>query len=532
VFSDLRWKNENFAVTLQVENTMRIMAKTSLLILIIYFFSGCASGNKITRTPHARISHAHDIQPITGKQALTNALNTILQDSMLAATTTGIKVVRISDGEVLFQQNSNKLFHPASNMKLFTAAMALLHLGPEYRFATSVALDSAIVLADTLRGDIYLVGTGDPSFDSGDLADIVQSLHSKGIRYVSGNVICDDTYLDDMRYGQGWMWDDQPSTDASPIGALTINLNKIEIFVQPGDIGSPAKIRSMPQTKYIQILNESVTIDSAEFKRLSSDTLAAYAPFSLIRRWQEQNNIFDAKESIVAGGDERRIVMNIVAPARYFGTLFREACERAGIRMAGQVVHGAAPENAFPIAVHESKPVGILVANMNKPSNNLYAELFLKAAGAYVKGKPGTAQKGKEVLNETLVGWGIDANKIRFSDGSGVSRYGLLSPEVIISLLTNIYQNFSIRNEFIASLPIAGVDGTLANRMKGMAAERIVHAKTGTLSGVCTLSGYTTSRDSDVLAFSIMMSHFVGSARPFRDVQDRICDVLTRYLDR
>jgi D-alanyl-D-alanine carboxypeptidase/D-alanyl-D-alanine-endopeptidase (penicillin-binding protein 4) len=508
---------------------LKFSVKPGFWICAIFVLFGCAGSSKISRTEHAKPANANDILPIVGKQALATALDTILQDSVLSATTAGVKVVRISDGEVLFQQNSNKLFHPASNMKLLTAAAALLHLGPEYRFQTTVATDSAVAFSDTLFGNIYLAGTGDPSFDSGDLAEIVEILHSKGIRYIAGDIVCDDTWLDDMRYGEGWMWDDQPYTYSSPIGALTINGNNIEFFVQPGDSGTPAKIRFMPQTRYIQILNESITIDNVEYQKLLSDTMRVFEPFSVLRRWREQNNLFDAKGYIVNGAGERRISMNIVEPTLYFGTLFKEACERSGVKIGGWIVRGLAPENAIPLAIHESAPVVTLVANMNKPSDNLYAELLLKAVGAQVKGKPGTAQKGKEAISEMLSGFGIDVTKIRISDGSGVSRYGLLSPDVIVALLIDVYNNFSIRNEFIASLPIAGVDGTLENRMKDMVAERIVHAKTGSISGVSTLSGYTTSQDGEVLAFSIMMSHFAGSIRPFREVQDRMCDVLTRY---
>ncbi|MFQ5629080.1 MAG: D-alanyl-D-alanine carboxypeptidase/D-alanyl-D-alanine-endopeptidase [bacterium] len=509
---------------------MKILAKTSLLILIIYFLSGCASGSKTIHTPTADATHARDIQPIIGKQALTNSINTILQDTVLAATTTGIKVVRISDGELLFQCDSHKLFHPASNMKLFTSAMALLYLGPEYRFITSVAIDSDAAISDTLHGDIFLIGTGDPSFQTGDLAEIVEALRSRGIRYISGNVVCDDSRLDDLRYGRGWTFDDQPWTYAAPIGALTINGNSLEILTTPGpDSGSAAISRLVPQTKYVQIINESTTLDSAMYRQILSDTSSSFENFSVLRRWREQNNIVDIKGMLVENSEEQSWRLNIVDPTSHFGALFREYCERRGIKTSGGIIRGVTPENAHILAKHSSDPVATLAAKMNKPSDNLYAELLLKAVGAHVKGKPGTAAKGMEVLDKTLAEWGIDVIKIRFADGSGLSRYGLLSPDVIVALLTNMYKNFSVRNEFIASLPIAGVDGTLRNRMKGMAAERIVHAKTGTLSGVTTLSGFTTSQDGEVLAFSIMMSHFVGSARPFRDVQDRICDVLTRY---
>ena len=504
--------------------------KIACVLALAASLAGCAGSAKVSRTPASR--PAALAQPaIVGKAALVRALDAILQDSVLAASTTGIKVVRLSDGAVLFQQNSQKLFHPASNMKLFTAAAALNFLGPAYRFTTTVATDSAATVGDTLRHNVYLIGSGDPSFDSGNLAQMIDALHGQGIRYIDGEVICDDTFLDDLRYGEGWMWDDQPYSGFSPIGALTINLNSIEIFSRPGENGQPAKIRTSPSTRYVQILNESTTVDSATFAQLMSDTLENHPRYSVLRRWREQTNIFDASGYVPDGSAERRSAQNIVEPALYFGTLFKEACARAGIHITGGVSRGAAPENAAVLVTHDSDPVATLVANMNKPSDNLYAELLLKAVGTHAKGTPGTADKGKEALDVMLSGWGVNTEAIRISDGSGVSRYGLLSPDAIIKLLTKMYENFSVRSEFIASLPIAGVDGTLANRMKGTAAEGVVHAKTGSLGGVSTLAGYTTAQDGEVLAFSIMMSHFVGSAWPYRTVQDRICDALTRYIE-
>ena len=505
------------------------LINATLLLALVIGLAGCAGSAKVA--PQATVP-APSANALVGQAALAQTLNAILRDSILNATNVGVKAVRLSDGAVLFQQNNQKLFHPASNMKLFTAAAALHYLGPAFRFTTTVAADSGTAISDTLHSDIYLIGTGDPSFDTGNLAQLIDELRNQGIRYIRGNVICDDTFLDNERYGEGWMSDDQPYTDFSPIGALSINGNNIELFSRAGDIGQPARIRTAPRTSYVQILNESTTVDSATFSQLMSDTLDRHEPYSILRRWREQTNVFDARGFIQAGNGERRSYQNIVEPGRYFGTLFKEACLRSDLHIAGNITLDAAPENATTLAVHYSDPMATLVANMNKPSDNLYAELLLKVVGAQVEGTPGSAEKGKKVLNKLLAEMGVDVEAIRFSDGSGVSRYGLLSPDAIISLLANMYQNFSVRNEFIASLPIAGVDGTLSRRMKGMAAEGIVHAKTGSLGGVSTLAGYTTADDGEVLAFSIMMSHFVGSTWPFRAVQDRICDALTRYRER
>lgn len=503
--------------------------QTVFILIVVSLIAGC--NKKVTvfdseyRTP---VLYPEKI--IFGKKALTDSIKDILQDSILAQTTTAIKIFNIKTGEVVYQQNNNKLMHPASNMKLFTTAAALLYLGPEYVFETKFVVDSSVAINDTINSNIYLVGSGDPSFCLGDLQVMVAELKSKGIRHITGDIICDDLYLDDLNYGSGWMWDDQPSSYHPPFSALTINRNTLDIYALPADtVGMPVKIRAIPFTNYVQINNQSNTIDSLTFKKQLIDTSSDFEPLTINRRWQTQENVIDIKGMMLSNADEAKVSLNIVEPTFYFATLFKEYCTQADISIGGQIRIGKAPEKNKILASSESAPVTTLIYEINKPSDNLYAELMLKAVGAAVKGVPGSANKGIEVIEEMLQSWNINPGNIRFTDGSGVSRYNLVSADAVVGLLVNMYRNFAVRNEFMASLPIAGIDGTLSNRMQNSSAFKILHAKTGSLNGVSTLGGYTVSADKDVLAFSILMSNFLGSTDDFRNVQDRICDVITRY---
>lgn len=518
-------------------NMNRSALQPSLLLWLFTaaLLAGACAGRQapLTRDVPVAASRAVDVTPVVGTTALQQQLSAILADSIFSPAFAGVKVVRLSDGQVLFDQYSDKLFNPASNMKLFTAAAALHYLGPAYEFLTRVATDSGAVIADTLRGNLYLIGSGDPSLTSNDLTGLLDAIYSMGIRHVTGDVICDDSRFDQLRYGEGWMWDDQPTSYAAPISALSINRNVVEVYLSPGDsLNRPARVRLLPPTRYVEIVNTSMTVDSATFTAMLADSLAEHRSIYALRRWQEASNIIDVDGLIVDTMRERLRLNNIVEPALYAGVLLREYASRLGIDIAGSVRRGQAPRAPRTLASHRSAPVGTLVAGMNKPSDNLYAELLLRTVGAERGGEPGTAAKGAAALDTLLRSWGLDTRQLRFADGSGMSSYDLVSPHAIATLLVNMHRDTRVRNEFAASLPIAGVDGTLANRMKGMAAYQVVRAKTGTISGVSTLSGYVTTLDGQELAFSIMMAHFVGSASPYRQAQDRICDLLARYREQ
>ena len=446
----------------------------------------------------------------------------ILQDSLLRQTRTGIEINSLESGETFYAQNNYQLFHPASNMKLLTTATALKLLGPNYKFKTILYTDTSSLADSTITGNLYLKGFGNPALSVENLHSLVQTLILHGISNINGNLVCDESYMDDFYWGSGWMWDDVSSEDFASISALTVNNNCVTVVVKPGNtVGDSLIVHLNPPTQYVKIVNRGVTTDSLDTLRQKM--------FKVERKWRPPENTIVVEGGMPLGALEQTFVIDVLDPALYTGTLFSELLHQEGIHFNGQVLKGSVPDTARVIAEHYSPPLTMVVFNTNKVSNNLSAELLLKTLGAEVKGPPGTATKGISVIHQFLNSIGIDSTTYELADGSGVSRYNVITPHLIVRLLKAMHEDFGIQAEFKASLPIAGIDGTLRRRMKGSAAEGLLHAKTGTLRGVSSLSGYTATADGEVVAFSIMMEHFVGSASGIRSIQDRIGELISSF---
>ena len=410
---------------------------TILIVCTALLFSSC--GILTTKSPETQLPTT----PADPLEKLRTDIDAVLQETLFTTASAGIKVVAVETGEVVYEKNPYKLHHPASTTKLFTAATALAKLGSDYQFETTLYVDTD---ADTqVAGNLYLKGRADPILQPIDIMKLVDTLLETGLTSIQGDIVVDTTYLDTVREGPGWMWDDKPLR----ISALSIR----QIEPEPGT---------------------------------RSRALAC-------------------------------------------GYLLKNELMEKGIEVAGDVMPGTVPSDARPVAKHLSPPLADIIKLMNKPSDNWIAELLFKTIGAEVMGEPGTWQKGREAVNEFLEEIIGEPPAHRFVDGSGVSRYNLINAELLTQLLVHIYQNFELMPEYLASLPIAGVDGTLSHRMQGVSAAKVLRAKTGTLSGVSTLAGYTVTVDDEVFAFGILISHYVGSATSARDIQDKIGNYLTAF---
>ncbi len=479
-----------------------LFAFCNLLLL-----SACATSKKLIAPPGGAQSLAE----------LRQRFDRILADSALAHAWAGLKVVSLRTGETLYEHNAELLAHPASNQKLLTSAAALSLLGPGYVFQTTVAIDSAARADSVLQGNLYLIGRGNPDLTSNDLFGLAQNLAQTGIREIRGNLICDDFYLDDVRWGSGWMWDDDPAEYVPRVSALSVNKNTVAVRVTPAEIvGKPARVQIDPPTDHVTLINTSVTVQ----RRAQIDSLALPS-LTINRKWQQHENTVVVDGAIAQDGSPREETVNVLEPEIYCGRLLRAALQTVGIAVHGGVERGLSPAKTKILAEHRAPLLPILV-NLNKPSDNLSAELLLKTIGAEKFGRPGTATKGIRAMRQFLGCAGVDTNAVHSADGSGASHYNLITPSNLVNLLVAMWKNFAIRNEFAATLPIAGVDGTLRGRMKGTPAEGVLHAKTGTISAVSTLSGYTTTADGEELAFSMMMQHFLSSSRAARAIQDRL----------
>ncbi len=453
---------------------------------------------------------------------LTQQIESVLGDSALYQSRTGIKVVSLQTGQVLYARNSQLLFHPASNMKLLTTATALRKLRPNFRFKTTFFADTSAVTDNTISGNLYIKGFGNPSLTTKDLWGIVQKIKELGIQQITGDLICDETYLDDYYRGAGWMWDDASSRYFPPIGALTVNRNCVTVKVKPGaEVGDTLAVILEPPTSYVTIENFGVTADFSDSSLLKA--------FKIERKWRESQNTITIKGGLKIQSPQKVRVIEIVAPALYFGTLFSELLADEKIVLNGNIIQGTSPDTNLVLVEHLSEPLSSLITKNNKESDNLYAELILKTLGAEEKGKPGTAEKGISVIKQFFNEMGVDTTAFGLADGSGVSRYNVISPDQIIELLKAMYKDFGLRAEFVASLAIAGVDGTLRNRMKNTSAQGKLRAKTGTIRGTSALSGYTTTADGEPVAFSIIMEHFVKPTSAIRKLQDQIGVILSSF---
>jgi D-alanyl-D-alanine carboxypeptidase/D-alanyl-D-alanine-endopeptidase (penicillin-binding protein 4) len=474
----------------------------------LLFISACAPSAKL-KTPSQNGARS--------TVELRQRIDRILADSSLSRSTAGLKIVSLRTGETLYERNASLLFHPASNQKLLTSATALSLLGPAFVFRTTVACDSAALTDSLVQGNLYLIGRGNPDLTSEDLFGLAHDLAQMGIREIRGNIICDDFYFDEVRWGSGWMWDDEPSHLWSRFSALTVNDNAVVVRVTPAnEVGKPARVQIDPATDHATLINTSVTVS----RRSQIDSLD-FPHLIVTRRWQQHENTIVVDGAIAQDESPDETKVNVLEPEVYCGRVFRDALKLRGIIVRGAVQRGLTPLKVQILAEHRTPILPVLV-NLNKISDNLTAELLLKTVGAEKFGRPGTGEKGVQAIRQFLGGIGVDTTAVNIADGSGVSRYNLVTPAEIIKLLVRMWKNFAIRNEFAATLPIAGVDGTLRNRMKGTRAAGVIHAKTGSLSGVSTLSGYTTTADGEELAFSMMIQHYLVSDSAIRSVQDRI----------
>lgn len=454
-------------------------------------------------------------QPVSSIQ---NKIDNLLSADFFQSTLIACDIYDLTKGGILYQKNHKMLLHPASNMKILTSAAGLLFLGPDYKFKTSLYYSGQIING-TLYGDLYIVGGFDPDFISSDLDSLVNIIFLTGIKEITGDIIGDISSKDSIFWGNGWMWDDDPSTDAPYLSALNINDNAVGVFVKGVNLGDTAEISIKPQTNFVNIINSAVTISPFDKDSLYID-----------RDWINRKNTVIVKGTVnqTFSTDKvpREVKLNLFEPEKYFLTLFIEALDSAGIKTKSEFKFSVKPDYAVHLFSFERGYDSVMV-NLNKTSDNLSAEMILYAMAAEHFDLPASAHNGLKLIDSLIILAGLNPENYRFVDGSGVSRYNLVTAEMLLNLLKYLYyQQSDLYLVLYNSFPIAGVDGTLEDRMIGTAAENNVHAKTGTLSGVSALSGYLTADSGNVIAFSIMVQNYTAESSAARYYIDEICKIL------
>src|SRR5437660_1878583 len=466
-----------------------------------------------------------------GVKPLPNRIAAVLSDPDLCHGFWGIEVVSLPSGHILYAQNADKLFTPASNTKLFTSAAALALVGPDYKFHTTVETAGTLDKYGRLSGDLVLMGRGDPNLSGRALPydlrterndhpiqvleNLADALVQKGVKYVDGDIVADDSYFAFERYGEGWSQDDLVWGDGAPVSALTINDNVVFVNILPADrAGERAFVTIVPFADYYRIDNRIMTTPAGTARRIFFNREPGSTALTL---WGEMP--IDDK-----GANE---ALAIEDPAAFAAELFRSLLEKRGITVYGRerthhtelaglatfsvtaTAEARGGEGDMPrpgqlspsmvLATFESKPLLEDIRVINKVSQNLHAEIVLRLLGRE-KGNAATIDSGLEVLRGFLTKAGVPGDQYVFYDGSGLSRQNLVTPHAIVSLLEYASRQ-TWGSDFRETLPLAGVDGSLAERLRGTIAQGRVYGKTGALGGVKTLRMHVTTNRGEQISF-------------------------------
>jgi serine-type D-Ala-D-Ala carboxypeptidase/endopeptidase (penicillin-binding protein 4) len=468
-------------------------------------------------------------------------VETALSEGIAGKGHWGVLVTDANSGDVLFALNQSQYFTPASNTKLFTTILALATLGPDHRIRTTVETKGVVDRMGVLRGNLVLVGRGDanlsnrvfPYTKQGQregpsekaLAELADQVARRGVKQIEGDVVADDSYLAPDRFPSGWTVDDTVWSYGGAVSAIAVNDNSLTIEVRPGDaVGAPLGFSLEPSSTIYKVRDEAFTTAPG-----------TEAQLRLAR--DPESRIFVLSGTLPLTAPRRPLLVAVQEPAENAAVLFEHLLEARGVRITGQA--RARHANDLEPATTSGAPVNVLAERVsppliedvrltNKISDNLHAELMLRIAAK--------ESGGAEILDDALkfaqqfrTNIGIAPEDVVLKDGSGLSRDDLATPESFVKLLEYAaHQPWGA--DFVKTLPIAGEDGTLENRMKGTAAAGRIQAKTGQVDHVEALSGFATTLRGERLIFSIMGDKFNSSGRDAAMIVDKICVAMVEEL--
>jgi len=488
--------------------------RRAAVIVIALGATACASAGRRSTPRPASLEH------------LRQFIDSSLADARFRSAQWGVLIVDAARGDTLYSHNAGKLFMPASNQKLLTGAVALDLLGPAYRYATHFAAGGAIA-EGVLLGDLFVRGNGDPSFSDamqGDamrpLRAIADSLAARGVQRIAGRLTSVGDVFPGPPLGFGWAWDDLDFAYSAGVDELMFNEGFARLRIRGDSAGRASlTVTTAPVRTYPKVRVTAWTVAVGDSATRSGRRLRVYHDTSSLGTV--------VVEGAIAAGDstERRLAFRDQRHA--FLAALREALSDRGISIdssgfgaRASAIDGAPEPTGVPLFSWRSDSLGAILKAFEKPSQNQIGELLLRTIGL-VGGGVGTPEEGARIVGDALRAWGAASDGFRVRDGSGLSRHNVVSPETIIRVLDTMRRspNFGV---FRDALPVAGVDGTIASRMRGTAAAGNLRAKTGTLDMARSLSGYVTAADGHLLMFSILCNNWLAEQREVDRVADGI----------
>jgi len=451
----------------------------------------------------------------------------------------GILIADANSGQVLFEQNADRYFVPASNMKLFTTALALATLGPDYRFRTT--LESLVEPAadGKIAGPLYLVGRGDPNlsnrkfpFDLKEefigpsekvIVELADAIAAKGVKEISGDIVGDDSYFPRDRYPNGWEIDDMVWEYGAAISAIVLDDNTVQLTLTPGDkAGDRVDAVVAPTAPEFTVDNQVIT------------SAAGVKPDLTLKR-EPGSNVVTLLGTLPAKSNQRKLTLAIQEPGLHAAAMLKRLLEDRGIKVSGTVRQLSMPpgppegEKRVVLAEHLSIPLRQSVKLVNKISQNLHTEMLLRTAAR----QNGVWNTPEDLANFAASFYsiaGIPPGDVVQTDGSGLSRHDLVTPRAVVALLLYV-QKQPWFGAYFGSLPVAGIDGTLEDRMKNSIAVGRLHAKTGSVEHVRTRSGYADLPSGRRLVFSFLSNNMGSKSHEATDALDALSIAMIEEFD-
>ena len=488
----------------------KIWVGTSLLVV-----TACASAPpQAARKPDGR-----------SEQAVARQLDQIFNAPITDHALWAVEVKSLDTGRVWYARNPRTLVMPASNMKIVTLAAAAETLGWDHRFKTTLETIGTIENG-VLRGDLIIRGGGDPTINKrNDRATAVfdewaAALKAAGITRIAGNVVGDATRFHPIGLGQGWSWDYLEAGYAAPASALEFNENIATLSIAPGAKPGDDAPLQLAVGAGLGLVHHVVTGAPGTPTRIN------------LRRLPE-GGWLDVAGSIASDAQPVTRDVAVARPALYFAHSTLTALVARGLQVQGLPKEEpvwlntmVAPRTSIVLAETSSPPLRDIATTMMKVSQNLYAETLLRAIGTVKSTEPASADAGLDAARAVFTNWGIPANSYVLADGSGLSRYDFVTADMIVRILERLHSDPRHRDTFVATLPIAGKDGTISTRMRATRAEGNAIAKTGSIANVRALSGYVKTREGETLVFAIIGNNFTVPAATITWMSDLAVETL------
>lgn len=505
-----------------IDRSLTLVVPT--LVLFVLSLAGFVEARQIsvpkpTPTPNAPPNAVKP--PTVSSQTITDLQAKIrarLSSPIVRRGQVGVKIVSLNTGKVVFEENGEKYFMPASNMKNFTVATALEKLTPDYRFVTSVFAPSMPDANGVLKGDLRIYGRGDvsisTSFSEGNyykgLDDLAARISAAGVKRIEGSIVADDSYFKGYPIPGSWEWDDLQWYYGAEVSALPLNDNAVDLIVRPGPVGYSCTVNLTPYNPVYRVKNLCMTTPAGMPRTLKIEKLLGQNQLVITGTLPLGNSGFSSPVSVSR-------------PAELFAALLKQRLELKGITVAGQYrtfTATGSPVESIEIAKMESPPLSLIAAKTMKPSQNMYTETLLWTLGEEERKRINVLTIGNTApplqqdssalgiaqIKSFLTSIGVAADGIIQYDGSGLSRHNLITPAAVVQLYVYMSKQSRFSQAWRDSLTIGGVDGTLANRFKGTAAAGNIRGKTGTIDQVSALSGYVTTAGGEQLVLSIVVN--------------------------